>query len=338
MDLFAAINPLLVVSGFVVGMLVGLTGVGGGSLMTPILVLLFGVHATTAVGTDLLYAAITKTGGTLTHGLKGTVDWRVTSRLAAGSIPATILTLFALYILGIKGNDSPPLITTALGIALVMTAVCVLSHRWLRLLTATRHAEPDPRWTATLTTFAGLLLRVFVTLSSVGAGAIGMTALVLLYPRTPIARLVGSDIAHAVPLTLIAGVGHWLLGSVDWVLLGSLVIGSLPGIFFGSHLSARVPDKVLRPVLATILVIVAGPGDPGCLDPAGLLLRHDAPRLRPRDRRLAHPLERPAQAILQSTGWPGARTGHRPAGQIRRRHGHALELYRYHRGLVSLAG
>jgi uncharacterized membrane protein YfcA len=207
MDLFAAINPLLVVSGFVVGMLVGLTGVGGGSLMTPILVLLFGVHATTAVGTDLLYAAITKTGGTLTHGLKGTVDWRVTGRLAAGSIPATILTLFALHILGIKGNASPPLITTALGIALVMTAVCVLSHRWLRLLTATRHAEPDPRWTATLTTFAGLLLGVFVTLSSVGAGAIGMTALVLLYPRTPIARLVGSDIAHAVPLTLIAGVG-----------------------------------------------------------------------------------------------------------------------------------
>ena len=256
MDLFAAINPLLVVSGFVVGMLVGVTGVGGGSLMTPILVLLFGVHATTAVGTDLLYAAITKTGGTLTHGLKGTVDWRVTGRLAAGSIPATILTLFALYILGIKGNDSPPLITTALGIALVMTAVCVLSHRWLRLLTATRHAEPDPWWTATLTTFAGLLLGVFVTLSSVGAGAIGMTALVLLYPRTPIARLVGSDIAHAVPLTLIAGVGHWLLGSVDWVLLGSLVIGSLPGIFFGSHLSARVPDKILRPVLATILVIV----------------------------------------------------------------------------------
>src|SRR6202040_4118683 len=156
--LFAAIYPLLVVSGFVVGMLVGLTGVGGGSLMTPLLVLLFGVHATTAVGTDLLYAAITKTGGTLTHGLKGTVDWRGPGRLAAGSIPATILTLFALHILGINGNASPPLITTALGIALVMTAICVLSHRWLRLLTAARHAEPAPWWTAPLTTFAGLLL------------------------------------------------------------------------------------------------------------------------------------------------------------------------------------
>src|SRR5262249_46985463 len=132
---------------------------------------------------------------------------------------------------------------SALGMGVIMAAVCVLSHRWLRLLTATRHAEPDPWWTATLTTFAGLLLGVFVTRHGVGAGAIGMTALVLLYPRTPIARLVGSDIAHAVPLTLIAGVGHWLLGSVDWVLLGSLVMGSLPGIFFGSQLSARVPDR-----------------------------------------------------------------------------------------------
>jgi len=197
MDLFAAINPLLVVSGFVVGMLVGLTGVGGGSLMTPILFCCSGARDDRCRDRPPLRG-------------EGTEDWRVTGRLAAGSIPATILTLFALHILGIKGNASPPLITTALGIALVMTAVRILSHRWLRLLTATRHAEPDPWWTATLTTFAGLLLGAFVTLSSVGAGAIGMTALVLLYPRTPIARLVGSDIAQSVPLTLIAGVGNWL--------------------------------------------------------------------------------------------------------------------------------
>jgi uncharacterized membrane protein YfcA len=181
----------------------------------------------------VLLAAITKTGGMLTHGLKGTVDWRVTGRLAAGSIPATILTLFALRILGSKGNASPPLITTALGIALVMTMVCVLSHRWLRLLTATRHAEPDPRWTATLTTFAGLLLRVFVTFSSVGRRHRDDGSRSAL-PAHRDRRLVGSDIVHAVPLTLIAGVGYWLLGSVDWVLLRSLVIGSLPGIFFGS--------------------------------------------------------------------------------------------------------
>jgi uncharacterized membrane protein YfcA len=222
----------------------------------PILFLLFGVHLTTAVGTDLLYVAITKTGGTLTHGLKGTVDWRVTGRLAAGSIPATILTLFALHILGIKGNACPPLITTALGIALVMTAVCVLSHRWLRLLTATRHAEPDPRWTAKLTTFAGLLLGVFVTLSSVDAGAIGMTALVLLYPRTAIARLVGSDIAHAAdldrgPRPLASGIGR--LGTAGFAGHG------LSARHLLRHLSARVPDKVLRPVLATILVIVGVP-------------------------------------------------------------------------------
>jgi len=176
---------------------------------------------------------------------------------AAGSIPATILTLFALRILGIKGNASPPLITTALGIALVMTAVCVLSHRWLRLLTATQHAEPDPRWTATLTTFAGLLLGVFVTLSSVGAGALGVTCVIMLYPRLPTASIVGSDIAHAVPLTLVAGIGHWFLGSIDWHLLGFLLAGSLPGIVLGSHLAARVPDTVLRLGLATTLIIVA---------------------------------------------------------------------------------
>src|SRR5260370_31693214 len=123
MELVAAINPFLVVSGFVVGMVVGLTGVGGGSLMTPILVLLFGVHATTAVGTDLLYAAITKTGGTLTHGLKGTVDWRVTGRLAAGSIPATNLTPFPPYICGLQGKRPPPRIPPPLGLPLVVTPV-----------------------------------------------------------------------------------------------------------------------------------------------------------------------------------------------------------------------
>src|SRR5271155_2079319 len=249
-----AISLLFILSGFLVGVLVGLTGVGGGSLMTPLLVLIFGVQATTAVGTDLLYAAVTKSGGTVVHHRRGTIDWQVTRRLATGSIPAAILTLTVLYKLGVRGGTASPLITVMLGCALILTAICVVSHRQLRMLTATRGTEPAPRRLGVLTIIVGLVLGVLVTLSSVGAGAIGMTALVLLYPRTPIAKLVGSDIAHAVPLTLIAGVGHWLLGSVDWVLLGSLVIGSLPGIFFGSHLSARVPDKVLRPVLATIIV------------------------------------------------------------------------------------
>ena len=256
MDILHAISPSFALSGFVVGLLVGLTGVGGGSLMTPLLVLIFSVQATTAVGTDLLYAAITKTFGTVVHHRRKTIDWRVTRRLASGSIPAAIFTLTILYEFGVRGGASPPLITIVLACALILTAVCVVSHRWLRLLTATRRSEPDPRRVAALTITAGLVLGVLVTLSSVGAGAIGMTALVLLYPRTPIAKLVGSDIAHAVPLTLIAGTGHWLLGSVNWLLLSSLLIGSLPGISLGSHFAARVPDRILRPLLAGTLMLV----------------------------------------------------------------------------------
>ena len=186
-------QPFFRAFGFVVGLLVGLTGVGGGSLMTPLLVLIFGVQATTAVGTDLLYAAMTKTCGTVVHHRRKTIDWRVTRRLASGSIPAAIFTLAILYEFGVRGGASSPLITIVLACALILTAVCVVSHRWLRLLTATRRSEPDPRRVAALTITAGLVLGVLVTLTSVGAGAIGMTALVLLYPRTPIAKLVGSD-------------------------------------------------------------------------------------------------------------------------------------------------
>ena len=248
---------LYTLSGFGVGLLVGLTGVGGGSLMTPLLVLLFGVQATTAVGTDLLFAAATKSGGTIIRHRRGTIDWQVTRRLAIGSVPAVIITLMMLYELEVRGGTSPRWITIVLACALIVTAICVVAHRWLRLSTATRGAAPDGIRVALMTMLAGSTLGVLVTLTSVGAGAIGMTALVLLYPRTPIVKLVGSDIAHAVPLTLIAGIGHWLLGSVNWLLLASLLIGSLPGIALGSHLSARVPDKILRPILAVTLLLIA---------------------------------------------------------------------------------
>jgi uncharacterized membrane protein YfcA len=256
MEILQTVDPFFALSGFLVGVLVGLTGVGGGSLMTPVLVLIFGVQATTAVGTDLLFAATTKTAGTVVHHRRETIDWRVTRRLATGSIPATIFTLTLLYEFGVRGGASPPLITIILACALILTAICVVSHWWLRLLTATRRSEPNPRCVAALTITAGLFLGVLVPLSSVGAGAIGMTALVLLYPRTPIAKLVGSDIAHAVPLTLIAGIGHWLLGSVNWLLLSSLLIGSLPGICVGSYFAARVPDRIMRPLLAGTLMLV----------------------------------------------------------------------------------
>ena len=246
------------IAGFFVGAIVGLTGVGGGSLMTPLLVLVFGIHPATAVGTDLLYAALTKCGGTYVHSLKKTVDWRITGLLAAGSLPASALTLLLVsqYAPGGLAGASQ-LISGALGVALLLTAAALIFRRRLQAL-AGEHTGRSPRTTAQLTILTGILLGVLVSISSVGAGALGVTALILLYPRLPITRIIGTDIAHAVPLTLIAGLGHWALGSVDWVLLGSLLLGSLPGIFIGSHLSVKIPERILRPILATLLVIIGG--------------------------------------------------------------------------------
>ncbi len=252
-----AFNPLYSVSGFVVGCLVGFTGVGGGSLMTPILVLLFGVAPATAVGTDLLYAAITKSNGTLVHAMNGTVDWRITRRLAYGSIPATIATLLTLHALGQSANHAANgLITSALGFALILTALSILFRR-LILDHIARHTDAmSETQIAGLTVALGAFLGVLVSISSVGAGAIGMTVLLALYSRLPTVRLVGSDIAHAVPLTFIAGTGHWMMGGVNWLLLASLLLGSLPGIAIGSHLAARVPDRYLRPVLASVMAVI----------------------------------------------------------------------------------
>jgi len=246
------------VAGFAVGAIVGLTGVGGGSLMTPLLVLLFGIHPSVAVGTDLLYAAITKAGGTVAHGLKGTVDWTVTRRLATGSIPAAALTLTLVAVFAPGGMEGAAgLIKVALGVALLLTAVALLLRRHIQAYALKRFGgEPNPKRTAALTVLTGAVLGVLVSISSVGAGALGVTALFFLYPAMPALRIVGSDIAHAVPLTLVAGLGHWMLGSVDWLLLGSLIVGSLPGIWLGSHISTKVPDRVLRPLLATMLVLV----------------------------------------------------------------------------------
>lgn len=243
-------------SGFVIGALVGLTGVGGGSLMTPLLVLLFRFHPATAIGTDLLYAATTKTVGTLVHGLFGTVEWRVVATLAAGSVPGTLATLWALSELGPLSHVTSHLLTVVLGGALLLTALSLLLRDRLMRWAEARDLVPSPKRAAILTVILGLYLGVFVTISSVGAGAIGVTALIILYPKLSTARVVGSDIAHAVPLTLIAGLGHWWIGSMDWPLYVSLISGSIPGVVIGSLLGSRVSERVLRPILAVILVVV----------------------------------------------------------------------------------
>ena len=250
---------LYTLSGFVVGAIVGLTGVGGGSLMTPLLVLLFGIHPATAVGTDLLYAAITKAGGTAVHAKKGHVNWRITGLLAAGSIPAAGLTILALSYLPKQNPAATHIISVSLGVALLLTAGAILFRKNLQQH-ALVHAEDvtHTRLRDPITIAVGVVLGVLVTISSVGAGALGVAVLFYLYPKLPAIRIVGSDIAHAVPLTLVAGIGHWVIGNVDWMLLGSLLLGSLPGIWLGSHASARVPERFLRPILATMLILVGG--------------------------------------------------------------------------------
>jgi uncharacterized membrane protein YfcA len=258
MHVLSFFNPLYSVSGFAIGLLVGLTGVGGGSLMTPLLVLLFGIHPSTAVGTDLLYAAATKTVGTGVHGISGTVDWRIVGWLAAGSVPATVATLLVLAHFGVQGGATNHVIPFVLGIALIATAIAILFRRIILNYFARRGSVADPRRTRSATVILGLILGVLVSISSVGAGAIGVTVLLVLYPALPASKLVGSDIAHAVPLTLIAGFGHWMMGSVNFPLLFSLLTGSIPGIIVGSLISTRMPDTILRPILASALALVGG--------------------------------------------------------------------------------
>jgi len=245
-------------SGFVVGAIVGLTGVGGGSLMTPLLVLLFGVSPATAVGTDLLYAAITKAGGVVVHGRRDHIRWDIVGLLAAGSLPGALVTLAVLATAQIDTAALSQVVTHSLGVALILTAFAiVLKHRLQRWGLAARGPWRE-RWLGPLTMLVGLFLGVLVTLSSVGAGALGVAALFFLYPQLATVRIVGSDIAHAVPLALVAGLGHAHLGAVDFGLLGALLVGSLPGIALGSALSARVPDTLLRSGLASMLLIVGG--------------------------------------------------------------------------------
>ena len=268
----------LTFSGFLVGSLVGATGVGGGSLMTPILVLIFGVPATTAVGTDLLFAAATKGFGTALHGLNQSVSWRVVARLSAGSLPAALGTLWLIREVvdpaAVKG-----IMTMGLGMALVVTSLTIFLQPWLKkwlgrstahsLAPADAHAPGgDPQLLAEealcekrpsagiKTVLVGAVLGAIVTLTSVGAGALGVMVLMALYPKVRSVRIVGTDIAHAVPLTLVAGLGHASTGGVDFSMLGALLLGSIPGILLGSHMAFRLPERSLKKTLAGILLLV----------------------------------------------------------------------------------
>lgn len=247
-----------VFAGFFVGLVVGLTGVGGGSLMTPILIFFFGVKPYLAVGTDLLFAAFTKAGGTLSLARQRLVPWRVVAQLCAGSIPAALITLYILHRVGPADAAVQVVMTNTLGVALLLTAAAMLykaargkvlprslPESQLPLATHARHWALPPLF--------GAVIGVLVTLTSVGAGAIGVTVLLLLFPLLPLPRIVAADIAYAVPLTLVAGLGHASLGSVDWPLLAKLLAGSLPGIWLGSRLMRHTPERVVRSLLSVLL-------------------------------------------------------------------------------------
>ena len=251
---------LYVVSGFVVGFIVGMTGVGGGSLMTPILVLGFGIKPAIAVGTDLLYAAITKSGGVFVHHTKGNIQWKIVGLLATGSVPASLVSIFIIKQLDDAGVNYDKLIMSTLSIALILTALFLLLRERLQKISRSERFDTiklmHRKLRKPITIFAGVLIGVLVTLSSVGAGVIGAAFLFFLYPRYKAIKIVATDIAHAIPITAIAGLGHAHIGTVNYILLGSLLIGSLPGIYLGSHFGTKLPDKFMRPILATILLVI----------------------------------------------------------------------------------
>jgi len=247
-----------VASGFLVGLLVGLTGVGGGSLMTPLLTAVFGISPKVAVGTDLAFAAITKGAGTLVHRLRGTVNWHVVKLMCVGSLPAAVLAIFGLHYLGKVDDTITVVIRWSIAFSVGLT-VLVLLFKGQVLEWLNRHPEKwlNPRQQTVVTIVGAAILGVLVTVSSIGAGAIGATFMSFVYPRMKTAEVAGTDIAYAVPLTAIAAFGHASLGTINWVLLASLLVGSLPGITIGSFASKAVPEKLLRALLAVTLTLVA---------------------------------------------------------------------------------
>lgn len=247
-----------VLAGFLVGLVVGLTGVGGGSLMTPILIFFFGVKPYLAIGTDLLFAAFTKLGGTINLARTKTIDWKIVASLCAGSIPAALVTIYFLHSMGTTNPAVQKIMTTTLGFALLLTALATL-YKAIKGKAAPRNISPEQLALATkarhwaLPVVFGALIGTLVTITSVGAGAIGVTVLMLLYPALPLQRIVAADLAYAVPLTLVAGLGHASIGSVDWPLLAKLLVGSLPGIWLGTQLSSKVPERAIRSLLSVLL-------------------------------------------------------------------------------------
>jgi len=254
-------TPLYVAVGLLVGALVGLTGVGGGSMTTPILVLLFGQSPAVAVGTDLLFSATTKLVATASFGFSRRVDWPIVGRLLLGSIPGAAAVVLSLWLTRRTPSAADAITTRSLAIILAVAAVALLLQTPLQhmgLKVTARGLEHVERNKLVLTAVAGLVLGVAVTLTSVGAGALGVVMLLVLYPlRLTADRLVATDIAHALPITLMAGLGHALLGHVNFNVLAALLLGSIPGVLIASRITLRLPERITRTLIALMLGVVS---------------------------------------------------------------------------------
>ncbi len=252
-------DPAYTLAGLIIGTIVGMTGVGGGSLMTPFLIY-YGVPPVTAVGTDLIYASITKAGAVFMHHRAGNVKWHITRRMLAGSLPASVACILVLEWLQVNTERQEALITSVLGVSLILSSLMLLAGGALRRGSVAERLfvfkQLHRGWGLPVTIGAGVLIGVLVTLSSVGAGALGTAILVTLYPRLPTTNIVGIDLAHAVPLAAVAGAGHLLMGSVNAVLLVSLLLGSLPGVAIGTRIGSRLPDQVMRRILGALLLMI----------------------------------------------------------------------------------
>ncbi|MGB1238892.1 MAG: sulfite exporter TauE/SafE family protein [Pseudomonadales bacterium] len=252
------LNILYTLAGFSVGVLVGLTGIGGGALMTPLLILVFKVPVLVAVSTDLLYAAVTKGAGVVNYAKRGLVKWPVVGLMLTGSLPGSWLMINQLE----HFEALEALINTVLGISLLLTAAAVLLRgrilAWVDRLPPAATSANAARWRALATVMMGLLLGALVTLSSVGAGALGTALLIICYPRMAMRSVVGTDLVHAVVLTGFASYGHYSLGNIDFSLLFWLLLGSLPGVSIGSYYGAKLSSTLMQPVIATMLLGIGG--------------------------------------------------------------------------------
>lgn len=250
------IDPVVILFGLGVGILIGLTGIGGGSLMTPLLIIAIGVQPVVAVGTDLAYGAITKTVGGWRHLRKGTVDLTVSKWLAFGSVPGTLVGVLALNRLhGAYGKDFDRVLVAAVAVALLIVAAVVITRALFMPKLAARERDT---FTFTNRTRAaaiaiGFVLGAVLGLTSVGSGALISVALIVLFRLTP-RRVVGTDVFHAALLLWVAGVAHAISGNVDYGLMGNILIGSIPGVWIGSHFIDRVPVGALRVALGGVLL------------------------------------------------------------------------------------